>query len=925
MSTLNRHFAFPRRRDLPPMDPARRRLVIAGLVASALLFLSGFVAAGYLWNLSVKFPRAPFEQPSRLYGQSTRLVPGEGLSAADVEAELAAGGYREIEEESLPLRPGTFRRDGDRIEVSLRRFRTPDGWNGGVSVEATFRGRRVEAVRVAGRRVPSVSLEPPLLASFYTDEVEERWPVSLDDLPEEVSRAVLAAEDDNFFLHPGVSPTGIARALWVNLRGGEMQQGGSTITQQLVKNVYLSSERTLRRKAKEAVIAMVIEARYGKRSILEAYLNEIYWGRSGSANLIGLGAAARAYFGKDASELTLAEAATLAGMIQAPSDYSPVSDPDKARERRDWVLQRMGELGWIKPEQVAQASSQPVRTDPRTVEIRPAAPYFTEIARAEAKERFDIDELNSQGYLLFSSIRWQDQREAEEAVARGLRSLQGKRARNPLQAALVSIDPRDGAILAWVGGRDYGESQFDRVSQARRQVGSTFKPVVYAAAFSEAVASPASLLKDSPINVKTGSQDWRPQNYDNGFRGWVTARTALEQSLNIPTVRLALQVGLHEVISTAHDMGLRDNPKPRPAVSLGAFEASPLEVATAYATLANNGLRPEIHGLRTVLDPEGEPVLDDALDTPRRVIPPQAAYLVTSVLQGSLDRGTAYAARRYGVKGPLAGKTGTTNDRRDNWFAGYSPDRVTVVWVGHDDNARTRLSGAKAALPIWSHFTASVRPVRGFQNFPIPAGIVKAAVDPMTGQLATEYCPWRVTEVFPEWQMPAEPCRRHSPGADVWANAGQDPLAYDPLTGEPIDPYATYRSDEMGGLYEYDQRYEADSAAYSYDPESYLEGEEAETGAAEEDPLRPIRPLQVVIPRPPEPGSPNPGVPATIDIRPSRPERQQPVIPPGQVGVRPVVPPTVEATPGQPQQNPPPAEGEEEDEAEEEETPPPPG
>ena len=921
MSTLDPSFAILRRRDLPPMDPVRRRLVIAGLVVSALLFLSGFAAAGYLWSLSLKFPRAPFEQPSRLYGEATRLTPGEALSAAGVAAELAATGYSEVEGEDAPLPRGTFRRDGDRIEVHLRRFRTVDGWNGGAPVEVTFRGRRVEAVRVAGQPSPSVSLEPPLLASFYNEDVDERRPVSLDELPEPVVNAVLAAEDDNFFLHPGVSPTGIARALWVNLRGGEMQQGGSTITQQLVKNVYLSSERTLRRKAKEALIAMAMEARYGKRAILEAYLNEIYWGRSGPANLIGLGAAAHAYFGKDASQLTLAEAATLAGMIQAPSDYSPLSDPEGARERRDWVLQRMGELGWASPEQVAQASAEPVRTDPRTVEIRSFAPYFKEIARAEAKKRFDVDDLDGEGYLLFSSIRWQDQKAAEEAVSRGLRGLEGRKARNPLQAALVSVDPRDGAVLAWVGGRDFAQSQFDRVSQAHRQVGSTFKPVVYAAAFSEAVASPATLLKDSPINVKTGSQDWRPQNYDNGFRGWVTARRALEQSLNIPTVRVALQVGLHNVMSLSRDMGIRANPKPVPALALGALEASPLEVATAYATLASGGLRPEVHGLRAVLDRAGEPILGDDLDTPRRVISPQAAYLVTSVLQGALDRGTAYAARRDGVTGPLAGKTGTTNDRRDNWFAGYSPDRVTVVWVGHDDNSRTRLSGARAALPIWSRFTASVRPARGYADFPIPAGIVKATVDPMTGQLATEYCPWRVAEVFPEWQMPTEPCHRHFPGQDIWADAtlGQDPLAYDPITGEPVDPYAPYYSDESGGLYEYDGRYE--SAAESYDPEPYLEGEEPAAEGEDVESLRPIRPIQVVIPRPPEPGSSTPGVPATIDIRPSRPERTPPVIPPGQVGVTPVVPPTAGVPPAQPQPTPPPPPAEEA----EEEGPPPPG
>ncbi|HSK79910.1 MAG TPA: PBP1A family penicillin-binding protein [Thermoanaerobaculia bacterium] len=885
------------RRDLPPMDPVRRRLVIAGLVASALLFLGGFVTAGFLWNLSRQFPQAPFKQPSRLYGAATLLAPGQGLSAADVTAELAAAGYRNAGEG--PLRPGTFKKEGDKLAVHLRRFRTADGENGGAPVEISFSGRRIQGIEAAGRKATSVRLPPPLLASYYDADVEERRPVSLEELPDEVIRAVLAAEDDNFYLHPGVSLTGIARALWVNLKDGGMQQGGSTITQQVVKNVYLTSERTLTRKAKEAVIAVMLEVRYGKGAILEAYLNEIYWGKSGSANLIGLGAAAWAYFGKDASDLTLAEAATLAGMIQAPADYSPIHDPDKAKERRDWVLGRMGELEWVPQEQVARAQRQPVVADPRTVSTRPLAPYFSEAMKGEAEKRFEIDELGGEGYLLFSTLRFRDQREAEEAVEKGLAGLQGRRAKKPLQSALVSVDPRDGAVLAWVGGRDWEKSQFDRVSQAQRQAGSTFKPIVYAAAFSEGVASPVTPLKDSPINVRLGKASWRPQNYDHGFRGWVTARAALEQSLNIPTVRLALQAGLPSVTHLAREMGVESRFDSGPAVALGTVTMSPREMAQVYSTFASGGLRPEIHGLDTVLDRSGEPILGDDLGSPRRALQPQVAYLVTSILKGAVHHGTAASARGLG---PLAGKTGTTNDRRDSWFAGYSPNRVTVVWVGYDDNSRTRLSGAKAALPIWARFTAAVRPAGGYPDFPVPGGIVQATIDPTTGQIATPYCPTRSLEVFAEWQAPSEPCQRHSPAygqALADSTLGQDAVYYDPVTGEPLDPaYGAYGTEGDYGNGEPASIEIAPAGGGAF-------GDAEDPEAAPPQPV-PIRPIQVTIPRPPDTSAP-PGAPqeeGRIEIRPRR-EPQAPVIPPT-AGVPapkpapgPVVPPEVRTTPAE--------------------------
>jgi penicillin-binding protein 1B len=891
--------------------------VIAGLVASALLFLGGFGLAGYLWSLARQFPQAPFKQPSRLYGTATRLAPGEALSADEMVAELKDAGYREAQgDPRLPLPAGAFRRAGDRVAVRLRRFPTPEGpGGGGVTVEAAFRGSRVRRVWVAGRPARIAALEPPLLASFYDDQAEERRPVVLDELPEHVVRAVLAAEDDGFFTHPGVSPTGIARALWVNLRGGELQQGGSTITQQVVKNVYLSSQRTLTRKAKEAVIAVALEARYGKRKILEAYLNEIYLGASGPTNLIGLGSAARAYFGKDAAELSLAEAATLAGMIQAPADYSPVGHPDRAFERRNWVLQRMGELGWLEPGQVQAAQREPVRVDPQRVRTRPMAPYFADAAQDEARERFGLDELGGEGYLLFATLRWRDQRQAEAAVAQGLGGLEKgwerrRRTKRPLQAALISVDPRDGAVLAWVGGRDYSRSQFDRVTQAHRQVGSAFKPVVYAAAFSEGAATPATLFKDSPITVRFGTASWRPQNYDRAFHGWVTARMALERSLNVPTVRLALQVGMHRVIDLARDLGFSGDLEPMPALALGAFEATPLEMAQVYATLAAEGLRPTIHGLAAVLDREGEPVTGDDLPAPRRVLAPQAAYVVTSVLQGVVAHGTAAAARAQGVDGPLAGKTGTTNDRRDSWFAGYSPDRATIVWVGYDDNSATQLSGARAALPIWSRFTAAVRPAGGYPDFAPPAGMMKVTVDPTTGLLATEFCPQRVTEVFPEWQVPTEPCLRHSPGyMETWADMSFGQPLVDPVTGEPLDPSLT------------------EEPRYTITDDGLVINDPGGDGTIV------IGQAQTFPPEPVEPGA-EPADDGSILIRPSR-NRPPPATPPeqeptaGATGPAGMTPPETGVAPpagpiGATGPVTPPAEPAEEGEEPEEGTPPPP-
>jgi len=742
------------------------------IVAAVLLLASvglGFWLIRPFWHLSGQFAAHPTLQPSRLYGRSVQLERGAYLPADRLVARLEEVHYRREEGsgDTAPSSPGRYRRGGGSISVALRRFPSPAGPRGGELLTVTYRGKRIRQLRLAGKEVESALLEPPVIASYYGSDFKDRRPVVLEELPNHLVQVVLAAEDDSFFRHAGVSIKGLARAMWVNVRKGGMQHGGSTLTQQLVKNIYLTHERTLARKVREGVLAVLLEVRYSKEEILQAYLNEIYLGASGGVNLIGVGAASYAIFGKEARDLSLGEAAALAGMIKSPAHYSPLSSLDRALEQRNRVLDHLLELKRLKPEAIVAARAQPLEISPRRP-VRRRAPYFANAAAQEAARRYGLDSLADAGYSLLSTLSWEDQQQAEEAVSWGLKALEkgwekGTKVKGPLQAALVSIDPRSGGIRSWVGGRDYAASQFDRASSALRQAGSSFKPVVYAAAIQEGVAAPASLIEDAPLTVMLAGQRWSPNNDDDAFRGWVTVRTAMERSLNVPTARLALQAGLPNVVSVARGLGVRTHLQPYPSLALGAFEVTPVEMATVYATLAAGGKMPPVHALKAVFDRQGKPVAGQALPQAEPVIDPQTAYLVTSILQGVLDRGTARAVRGWGLMDALAGKTGTSNDRRDSWFVGYSPDRSTAVWVGYDDNSRTRLSGSRAALPIWSRFALKVRPANGYPTFPQPAGITTALIDPETGELASGRCPNVLTEVFRADQVPSSVCTLHNP------------------------------------------------------------------------------------------------------------------------------------------------------------------
>jgi penicillin-binding protein 1B len=681
------------------------------------------------------------------------------VGALDLAGILSRVGYRETRGASGP---GQFSRSDSAWEIHVA------GPAAG-RVTLTVSGGRITGLRQGDAEVQSVALPPELLASAGADMGENIRPVRLPDVPAVLRNAVLATEDVRFYEHGGVDPRGILRALWTNIRKGRVAEGGSTITQQLVKSRLLNPERTLARKVNEALLSTVLEWRYSKDQILEAYLNEIYLGQWGGSAVRGVGAASRAYFGKEVHQVTLAEAALLAGMIRAPNSYSPVSNPERARERRDVVLSRLRDLGRISEADYRRARKEPVRA-----RVTPTnglvAPYFIDYVRAELERNPDLELAGQHGVRVYTTLDPVLQRLAEAAVVKGMDRLETARPRlrrkgpeERLQAAMVVLDPATGQVRALVGGRDYRSSQFNRAVLARRQPGSAFKPFVYLTALTPrkdaTLFTAASLIEDAPITIMMDGKPWTPKNYDDRYEGTVTVRRALEGSLNTATVRLAQAVGLPAVIDTARGLGMEGDLKPVPALTLGVFEITPLQLARAYLPLVNGGLAPPGGAVEAVAD-DGGRALWSASREARPVIGAPEAYLVTSLLEGVINAGTGASARVAGVPGAVAGKTGTTNDGRDAWFVGYAPNLLALVWVGFDDGVAAGLSGSEGALPIWSEFMRQALEVYPGGAFPEPAGITRAKVDVTTGRRATAFCPLVATEVFLSGTEPP-PCEEH--------------------------------------------------------------------------------------------------------------------------------------------------------------------
>ncbi|HSL47647.1 MAG TPA: PBP1A family penicillin-binding protein [Candidatus Deferrimicrobiaceae bacterium] len=736
----------------------RRFTLFAGGLLAILVLGAGGLAIYAAAALS-RFERVEARRSTVLYAAPPVLRPGVHVGALDLAGILSRVGYRETRGASGP---GQFSRSDSGWEIHVA------GPAAG-RVTLAVSGGRITGLRQGDAEVQSVALPPELLASAGADMGENIRPVRLPDVPAVLRNAVLATEDVRFYEHGGVDPRGILRALWTNIRKGRVAEGGSTITQQLVKSRLLNPERTLARKVNEALLSTVLEWRYSKDQILEAYLNEIYLGQWGGSAVRGVGAASRAYFGKEVHQVTLAEAALLAGMIRAPNSYSPVSNPERARERRDVVLSRLRDLGRISEADYRRARKEPVRA-----RVTPTnglvAPYFIDYVRAELERNPDLELAGQHGVRVYTTLDPVLQRLAEAAVVKGMDRLETARPRlrrkgpeERLQAAMVVLDPATGQVRALVGGRDYRSSQFNRAVQARRQPGSAFKPFVYLTALTPrkdaTLFTAASLIEDAPITIMMDGKPWTPKNYDDRYEGTVTVRRALEGSLNTATVRLAQAVGLPAVIDTARGLGMEADLKPVPALTLGVFEITPLQLARAYLPLVNGGLAPAGGAVEAVAD-DGGRALWSAGREARPVIGAPEAYLVTSLLEGVINAGTGASARVAGVPGAVAGKTGTTNDGRDAWFVGYAPNLLALVWVGFDDGVAAGLSGSEGALPIWSEFMRQALEVYPGGAFPEPAGITRAKVDVTTGRRATAFCPLVATEVFLSGTEPP-PCEEH--------------------------------------------------------------------------------------------------------------------------------------------------------------------
>ena len=578
--------------------------------------------------------------------------------------------------------------------------------------------RNLPDVRILRNYVPSETsyvydINGTLLYSLH-DEAN-REVVDINEVSPHLKRALLAVEDSYFYTHNGINPSSVGRALMANLEAGSTVEGGSTITMQLVKNLFLTPERAVSRKLAEAVLALRLEQIFSKDEILEMYLNQVYWGH----NNYGVETAAQSYFNKSAKDLTLPEAAMMAGLIQAPENYSPFNNYQYTKQRQTVVLNRMRQLGWITPEEEAAAKAAPLMVGEIKSFRSSIAPYVTEAAVQELKARFGNEAVVKGGMRVQTTIDLGLQRKAEGVVQRH----HARIAAMADQMALVAIDPRTHFVKAMVGGVNYQDSQFNRVTQAYRQPGSAFKPFVYYAAFATGRYTPASLVADTPVSYPDGYRSYSPKNYDGGFMGNIPIRLALELSRNVPAVKLGQAVGVNQIIEICRTLGIKSPMQPVTSLPLGAVDLSPMEMAGAYATFASNGWYADPTFIVQVSDSSGNVLLDNT-PRPQLVLDPWATASLTDVLQGVVARGTGKAAQ---LNRPVAGKTGTTDSQRDVWFVGYVPQLATAVWVGNDNYAPLRVgaTGGTYAAPVWRDFMQAALANVPVEPFKRPSDFVK--------------------------------------------------------------------------------------------------------------------------------------------------------------------------------------------------------
>jgi penicillin-binding protein 1B len=710
---------------------------------------------------------------ARIYAAPLRIYSGESLTLAYMANHLQRAGYSELDVSGTP---GRYVLHGNEIEI---RPSSESYFGGKNRLVVDFSNTAIQKIRSMdnGAALDSAEVDPELLTSLFDNSREKRRAISYNDIPKVLRDAVLSVEDRRFFEHPGFDPIRILGAAWADLRRGARVQGGSTISMQVARSFFFNMDRTLRRKVAETVVALELEHRFNKQQIFELYANEIYLGNRGSFAIHGFGEASLAYFNKDLREVTLPEAAFLAGIIHAPNRYSSSErKPERAVEARDRALLAMTENGVLTPDQARDAKKTPLKIVGGGLEGS-TAPYFVDMVKDHLLDRFSESDLLSQSFRVYTTLDPELQRMASDAVDAGVKNIDTQLAKRyarwkkegqpapQAQVAMLVLDPHTGEIKALIGGRDYGESQLNHVL-ARRQPGSAFKPFVYAAAFEGAVdgvqpiVTPATTVMDEPTTFDFDGKEYTPSNYGEKFRGQVTVREALTFSLNVATVKVAELVGYTRVTDMAHQFGLDPSIQPTPSVALGAYEMTPLEVATGYTILANGGVRTEPMFIRNVVNAQGESLEQNSIRS-RRALDPRVAYLVTSMLEDVIDHGTGATVRARGFDAPAAGKTGTS---RDGWFAGYTSNLLAIVWVGFDDNRDLGLSGANAPAPIWADFmkrALTLPAYRDVKAFEMPEGVTKVTIDPETLALATPECPVTREEVYIHGTEPTEFCPLH--------------------------------------------------------------------------------------------------------------------------------------------------------------------
>jgi len=718
----------------------RRRLQRGFAVLSLLLLLVAIVVVAVLdRRVTAQFEGRRWTLPARVYAQPIELYAGQQLSSRRFTEELERLGYLAV---ANPDRPGTYRRRGDQVSVFVRDFRFADERQDARALRLGFSGDAITSLEdPQGREVAVMRLDPLLIGSIFPIHGEDRIVVAPDQVPPLLPAALKAVEDRKFDSHHGVNPLAILRALFVNVRAGQIEQGGSTLTQQLVKSYFLDSRRTLRRKAEEAVMAVILESRFEKADIMNAYINEIYLGQDGRRAVHGFGLASQFYFGKPLTELALPEIALMVAIVRGPSYYDPRRQPERALERRNLVLRVLAEQGVVSAADADRAAKKPLGVAEPGRKGGSFYPAFLDLVRRQLREDYEESALTEAGLTVFSTLDPLLQEKAENALAGELDRLDasGRKEAKGLEGVVVVTTPQTGEIVGLVGGRRAAFDGFNRALDAKRPIGSLAKPLVYLAALETGRYTPATMLADEPIDLKLPNGDrWKPANFDKQVRGPVPMVRALTQSLNLATVNLGLEVGLDQVARTFEQLGLDEAPPEFASMLLGATNLSPLEVAQMYNTLANGGFRSSLRAVRAVIDEDGKPLKAPELEV-AEVSSPEAIYTLDRMLIEVMERGTGRAAKRQLPSDlVVAGKTGTSNDYRDSWFSGFSGSHLVVAWVGHDDNSPTGLTGTTGGLAVWSRLMGSIA-TSSFEPL-LPESLEHRWIDYFSGLETSPYC-----------------------------------------------------------------------------------------------------------------------------------------------------------------------------------------